>query len=41
MRQISKVVESILGRKPISFEIFVRDHVELFKNRIELKVNSQ
>jgi uncharacterized protein YbjT (DUF2867 family) len=41
MRQISNVVESILGRQPISFEIFVRDHVEVFKNRIELKVNSQ
>jgi uncharacterized protein YbjT (DUF2867 family) len=41
MRQISKVVESILGRQPISFEIFVRDHVEVFKNRIDLKVNSQ
>ncbi len=41
MRQISNVVESILGRNPISFEIFVRDHLELFKNEIELKANSQ
>jgi len=41
MRRISKTVESILGRKPISFETFVRDHVELFKSRIELKVTSQ
>ncbi|HKU83427.1 MAG TPA: NmrA family NAD(P)-binding protein [Candidatus Nitrosocosmicus sp.] len=41
MRHISKVVETILGRKPISFEIFVRDHAELFKSGIELKVNSQ
>ena len=41
MRRISKVVETILGRKPISFEIFVRDHAELFNSGIELKVNSQ
>ena len=41
MKHVSKVVESILGRKPISFEIFVRDHVELFKNEIEPKANSQ
>ena len=37
MRQISKVVETILGRIPISFEVFVRDYIESFKNSIELK----
>jgi uncharacterized protein YbjT (DUF2867 family) len=40
MRRISKTVETILGRKPISFETFARDHVELFKNKIEMKVTS-
>ena len=35
-RRISKTVETILGRKPISFEIFARDHAELFKSRIEV-----
>ena len=37
---ISKAVEKILGRKPIPFEVFVQDHIELFKSRFELKVNS-
>ncbi|WP_148686488.1 hypothetical protein [Candidatus Nitrosocosmicus hydrocola] len=41
MRRISKTVEAILGRKPISFETFVQDHIQLFKNRIDPKVNSQ
>ena len=40
-RRISKTVETILGRKPISFKIFARDHAELFKSRIELKVIGQ
>jgi uncharacterized protein YbjT (DUF2867 family) len=40
-RRISKTVETILGRKPISFETFAQDHAELFKSRIELKVISQ
>jgi len=40
MRRISKTVENILGRKPISFETFARDHVELFKSKIEMKVTS-
>jgi uncharacterized protein YbjT (DUF2867 family) len=34
MRRISKAVETVLGRKPISFETFVRDHIELFKKRL-------
>jgi len=37
MRRISNVVQTILGRKPISFEAFARDHLELLKNRVELK----
>jgi uncharacterized protein YbjT (DUF2867 family) len=41
MRRISKTVETILGRKPISFETFVRDHLESFKSKLELKINSQ
>ena len=41
MRRISKTVETILGRKPISFETFVQDHTELFKSRIDLKAHSQ
>ena len=38
VRRISKTVETILGRNPISFKTFARDHAELFKSRIELKV---
>ncbi len=39
MRRVSKTVQAILGRKPISFETFVRDHAESFRTRIKLKVN--
>lgn len=34
MRRISKAVETILGRHPISFETFVTDHVELFQGKL-------
>lgn len=39
MRRISKVVQTILGRMPISFEIFVRDYIESFRDGIELKAS--
>jgi hypothetical protein len=31
MRRISPTVEMILGRKPITFETFVQDNLNIFK----------